>query len=60
MSKFRITLLALIAIVMIAVIIATWGSLGSAVLVFGLIMGIAGLLYQHFLINRDEDDFQSE
>lgn len=51
-------LLLLLAIAMIVAIIATWGSLGSAVLVFALIMGIAGLLYQRFLTNRDEDYFQ--
>ena len=57
MSKFRITLLALIAIVMIAVIIATWGSLGSAVCVYCLIIMAAALLWQRFLNHRNEDDF---
>lgn len=60
MSKPKIILLVLLALAMIVAIIATWGSLGSAVLTFGLIMGAAGLLYQRFLTNRDDDWFQSE
>ena len=52
----------LIALVlaMTVVIVRTWGSLGSAVLVFCLIMMAASLVYQKFLTNRDEDDFRSE
>ena len=60
MRNWRTYLLILLALGLIAVSIATWGSLGSAVLTFGLIMGTAGLLYQRFLTNRDDDWFQSE
>ena len=45
--------------VILAVIILTWGSIGSAVCVYGLIMLAASLIYQRFLTNR-EDDFKDE
>ena len=38
----------------------TWGSLGSAVCIYGLIMMGASLIYQRFLIRRGEDDFRDE
>ena len=60
MSRGRIILLGILAAVLLIVAIATWGSLGSAVLVFCLIMGAAGVVYQYFLTNRDEDDFKDE
>ena len=56
----RIVLLAILAAVLLIVAIATWGSLGSAVCVYGLIMMAAALIHQHFLTNRDEDDFTDE
>ena len=56
----RIVLLAIVAAVLLIVAIATWGSLGSAVCVYGLIMMAAALLYQHFLTHREEDDFTDE
>ena len=36
--------------------VATWGSIGSAVMGMGLLTMGSGLLYQRFL-NRDESDF---
>ena len=56
----RIVLLAILAAVLLIVAIATWGSLGSAVCVYGLIMMAAALLYQRFLTHREEDDFTDE
>ena len=50
-------LIVLMAVLLITAIL-TWGSLGSGVLVFCLIMAGAGIVYQYFLTNRDEDDFQ--
>ena len=50
----------LLALVLIAVSILTWGSLGSAVLVFCLILMAASLAYQKFLTNRDDDTFREE
>ena len=49
-------ILPLLAAVMIWVMVATWGSIGSAVMAMGLLSMISGLLYQRFL-NRDESDF---
>ena len=49
-------LLLLLAAVMIWVMVATWGSVGSAVMAFGLISMGSALLYQRFL-NRDDPDF---
>ena len=56
----RVVLLAILAAVLLIVAIATWGSLGSAVCVYGLIMMAAALLYQRFLTHREEDDFTDE
>ena len=40
---------------MVIVMIATWGSIGSAVMALGLISMGSALLYQRFL-NRDDPD----
>ena len=56
----RVALLAILAAVLLIVAIATWGSLGSAVCVYGLIMMAAALLYQRFITHREEDDFTDE
>ena len=52
----RRLLLPLLAAGMIWVMVATWGSIGSAVMAFGLISMGCALLYQRFL-NRDDPDF---
>ena len=56
----RSWILAIIALAMIVAAILTWGSLGSGVLIFCLILMAASLLHQHFLINQDEDDFRQD
>ena len=48
-------LLILLAAVMVIVMIAYWGSIGSAVMAFGLISMCCALLYLRFL-NRDRSD----
>ena len=48
-------LLILLAVVMVVIMIAFWGSIGSAVMAFGLISMCCALLYQRFL-NRDQSD----
>ena len=48
-------LLILLAVVMAVVMVACWGSIGSAVMAFGLIELAAALLYKRFL-NRDRSD----
>ena len=60
MSLFRKLLILTLALVMITVMIITWGSMGSALMAFLLIMMGAAVLYQRFLTNRDEDQFQEE
>ena len=60
MSRTKLILLVILAAALLITAILTWGSLGSAVLVFCLIMGVAGTAYQCFLTNRDEDDFSDE
>ena len=56
----RTILLIVLAAVLLSTAILTWGSLGSAVCIYGLIMLGASLLYQRFLTHRSEDDFKDE
>ena len=44
---------------MIVVMIATWGSIGSAVMAMGLITMISALLYQRFLNREDPDQWDN-
>ena len=48
-------LLILLAVIMVVIMVAYWGSIGSAVMAFGLIELAATLLYKRFL-NRDRSD----
>ena len=57
MKPWRIALLIILAIVMLVVAILTWGSVGSLVMVLCLILMGLSLLYNHFLINRDDEYF---
>ena len=56
----RTILLLVLAAVLLITAALTWGSLGSAVCIYGLIMMGAALLYQHLLTRRGEDDFTDE
>ena len=47
-------------VVMVAVMILTWGSVGSAVMAYGLITMGCAMLYQRFMTNREESDYQME
>lgn len=60
MRNWRTWLLILLALGLIAVSIATWGSLGSAVCIYCLITMGAALLFKRFLINRDSEDYQTD
>ena len=42
---------------LVAVIILTWGSIGSAVLTLALLLSLGYLLIMKILENRDPDDF---
>ena len=52
----------LIALVLALVILAvlTWGSVGSAVCTYCLIIMGAALLTKRFILNRDENEFDME
>ena len=56
----RTILLIVLTAVLLGTAILTWGSLGSAVCIYGLIMMGAALIYQRFLTHRSEDDFKDE
>ena len=57
MNKGRTILLILVAVILLTVMIFTWGSVGSIVMGMGLFLMGASLLYRRFLIDRDEDYF---
>ncbi len=57
MTPKRIAILVILAIVMLVVAVATWGSVGSMAMVFCLILMGLSLLYQHFITNRDDEYF---
>lgn len=60
MSKLQIVLLTFLALILTVVMIATWGSVGSAMCVFCLIIMVSALLYRKFVLERDDDDFKME
>ena len=55
----RIAALVGLALVMAIVMIATWGSIGSAAMAMGLITMGAALLYQRFLNREDPDQWDN-
>lgn len=56
----RTILLILVALGLLVLAIATWGSVGSAVCILCLMSMGSALLVKKFLINRDESPFDSE
>ena len=56
----RAIVLTILGAVLLITAVLTWGSLGSAVCIYGLIMMGASLIYQRFLTHRGEDDFKDE
>ena len=60
MGKGQIFLLTLVAIAVTTLMLVTWGSVGSVLCAFLLIiMGVA-LLYRKLVLDRDDDDFKME
>ena len=55
----RIAALVALAAVMVIVMIATWGSIGSAAMAMGLISMGAALLYRRFLNREDPDQWDN-
>ena len=60
MGKGQIFLLVVLAIGLITLMLATWGSMGSAMCAFLLIIMVAALLYRFLVLDRDDDDFKME
>ena len=60
MGKLRIFLLVLLAIGITTLMLVTWGSVGSALCAFLLIMMVAAILYRKLVLERDEDIFDWE
>ena len=57
MGKLRIVLLVLLAIGLTALMLVTWGSVGSALCAFLLIIMVAAVLYRKLVLDRDENMF---
>ena len=55
----RIAALVALALGMLTVMIATWGSIGSAAMAMGLITMGAALLYLRFLNREDPDQWDN-
>ena len=60
MSKLQIILLALLAVGITVLMVATWGSVGSVMCAFLLIIMVAAVLYRKLILERDEDMFDWE
>jgi len=57
---FQKFLLVLVAIGLTTLMLVSWGSIGSAMCAFCLILLVASLLYRRFVLERDPDDFKFE
>ena len=60
MGKIQIILLALLAVGITVLMVATWGSVGSVLCAFLLIIMVAAVLYRKLILERDEDKFNWE
>ena len=60
MHKWQIVLLALLAAGILVLMLVTWGSIGSALCAFLLIIMVAAVLYRKLILERDEDMFDWE
>lgn len=60
MGKGQIFLLVVLAIAVTTLMLVTWGSVGSVLCAFLLIIMVVALLYRFFVLDRDEDDFKME
>ena len=60
MHCWKRVLLGLVAAALMLLAVLTWGSLGSAVCIYGLVMLGSGLLVQRFGNHREEDQFDTE
>ncbi len=53
----RRKLLVGLLVVLVLVAILTWGSVGSAMICLGILIGFGAVGYQKFLTNRDDSDY---
>ena len=60
MSKLRKLLLAVILLGVLAVIILTWGSIGSSILTLALLLALGYLLLRRVWIDRNDEDYWLE
>ena len=60
MGKGQIFLLVVLAIAITTLMLVTWGSIGSALCAFLLIIMVAAVLYRKLVLDRDEDTFDWE
>jgi len=60
MGKGQKLLLIGFLVLTLAVIVLTWGSVGSAILTLALLLALGYLLIQKIMANRDPDDFRWE
>ena len=60
MGKGQIFLLVLLAIGITTLMLVPWGSVGSALCAFLLILMAAAVLYRKYVLDRDEDMFDWE
>ena len=58
MSGLQVFLLVLMAIALTTLMLVFWGSVGSAMCAFCLIIMVAALLFRKFVLERDPDDFK--
>ena len=57
MGKWQIFLLVVLAIAITTLMLVTWGSVGSALCAFLLIIMVVAILYRKLVLERDEDTF---
>ena len=60
MGKWQIVLLVVLAIAITTLMLVTWGSVGSALCAFLLVIMVAAILYRKFVLERDEDTFDRD
>jgi Flp pilus assembly protein TadB len=56
-GKGQIFLLTLVAIAVTTLMLVTWGSVGSVLCAFLLIIMVVALIYRKLVLERDEDTF---
>ena len=57
MGKFQLFLLAVVIIGITTLMLVTWGSVGSVLCAFLLVIMVAAVLYRKLVLERDEDMF---